>query len=82
MSLQEKIEEINKQSAEQVPQEMQEVFQRAIEELRASGKAEDALGVGDTAPSFSLPDTEGNTVSSDELLREGPLVVTFYRGVW
>lgn len=82
MSLQERIEEIKKQSAEQMPDEALQVFQRATEELQASGKAEKALGVGDTAPSFSLPDTEGKAVSSDELLQEGPLVVTFYRGVW
>lgn len=82
MSLQEKIEEIKKQSAEQMPEKAQQVSQRAIDALKASGKAEEALGVGDTLPSFSLPDTKGNTVSSDELLEEGPLVVAFYRGVW
>jgi peroxiredoxin len=34
------------------------------------------------APTFVLEDPEGTTVSSDRLLAKGPLVVTFYRGVW
>ena len=55
---------------------------RATEELIASGAAEKALKVGDKAPAFTLNDPDGNTVSSADLLARGPLVVTFYRGVW
>lgn len=55
---------------------------RATAELIASGAAEHALRVGDIAPAFTLEDADGNTVSSAELLASGPLVVTFYRGVW
>jgi peroxiredoxin len=42
-------------------------------------------GVGerdDTAPEFILTDADGNSVSSRELLANGPLVITFYRGAW
>jgi peroxiredoxin len=55
---------------------------RATAELLASGAVRRAKKAGDTAPSFSLKDPEGNIVSSDELLKKGPLVVSFYRGVW
>lgn len=55
---------------------------RATAELRASGQAERAKKVGDKAPSFNLKDPDGNTVSSQELLAKGPLIVSFYRGVW
>ncbi|TMV67348.1 AhpC/TSA family protein [Thioclava sp. BHET1] len=58
------------------------VMHRATAELRASGAAERALKVGDIAPAFSLTDAEGNIVASERLLANGPLVVTFYRGVW
>lgn len=58
------------------------VMHRATAELIASGQAERALKTGDRAPPFSLPDTEGAAVSSPALLAAGPLVVTFYRGVW
>ena len=52
---------------------------QATAELKATGLAERALNVGDIAPEFSLTDTEGNTVSSAELLKKGPLIVSFYR---
>jgi peroxiredoxin len=55
---------------------------RATAELIASGAADRAKQVGDKAPSFSLKDPEGNIVSSAELLPKGPLIVSFYRGVW
>jgi len=37
---------------------------------------------GDLAPPFTLDDPEGHPVTSAALLSRGPLVVTFYRGVW
>ena len=40
------------------------------------------LGVGDEIPVFSLPDTSGVSVSSTALLEPGPLIITFYRGIW
>ena len=41
-----------------------------------------ALKEGDIAPPLSLPNTDGQLVHSRELLRVGPVVLTFYRGVW
>src|ERR1700682_4849014 len=40
------------------------------------------LKEGDIAPPLSLPTTDGQLVHSRELLRVGPVVLTFYRGVW
>src|SRR6516225_8347623 len=40
------------------------------------------LGAGDRAPTFMLPDPDNVMISSAELLENGPLVVTFYRGIW
>ena len=65
-----------------VPHSVIETMHRATAELIASGAASRARKAGDIAPSFSLKDPEGDVVSSDELLRKGPLVVSFYRGVW
>lgn len=64
------------------PPEVHPPMHRATEELIASGAADKALKVGDKAPAFMLNDPEGNAVSSADLLAKGPLVVTFYRGVW
>lgn len=41
-----------------------------------------ALKVGDKMPDFSLKDSMGKNVSSSELLKDGNLVLVFYRGSW
>ena len=65
-----------------VPLSVIETMHRATSELIASGAASRALKGGDKAPSFTLHDPDGKPVSSAELLAHGPLVVSFYRGVW
>jgi peroxiredoxin len=65
-----------------VPPPVIETMHRATAELIASDAASRAKKAGDIAPSFSLKDPDGNVVSSGELLKKGPLVVSFYRGVW
>ncbi|CAD6538975.1 Thiol-disulfide oxidoreductase ResA [Paraburkholderia kirstenboschensis] len=64
------------------PPEIHPVMERATAELIASGQAGRAIKAGDRAPHFQLKDQDGNDVSSAALLVKGPLVVTFYRGVW
>jgi peroxiredoxin len=64
------------------PPEIHPIMERATAELIASGATSRALKAGDKAPEFTLKDGDGNTVSSAELLAHGPLVVSFYRGVW
>ena len=64
------------------PPEIHPPMDRATEELIASGAADRALKAGAKAPSFTLKDADGHAYSSDELLEQGPLIVTFYRGIW
>ncbi|KWR92003.1 peroxiredoxin-like family protein [Cupriavidus sp. IDO] len=64
------------------PPEIHPIMERATAELIASGQAERALKAGDKAPAFVLNDPDGRPVSSEELLARGPLVISFYRGVW
>ena len=59
-----------------------DTMHRATAELIASGRAQRARKAGDAAPEFTLRDPDGKPVSSRELLARGPLVVSFYRGVW
>jgi peroxiredoxin len=65
-----------------VPAAAQAINNRAIEEIRQTGLASKALKVGEKAPSFILPDVNGKSVSSPDLLAKGPLIVTFMRGRW
>ena len=64
------------------PREAIETMHRATAELRASGIEARALKVGDRAPSFVLFNQNHEQVSSSDLLREGPLVISFFRGHW
>lgn len=50
--------------------------------LEESGLAGRALGVGDVAPGFALPDAAGRAISLSGLLTTGPVVISFYRGAW
>jgi peroxiredoxin len=59
-----------------------ETMHRAPAELIESGAAQRAKKAGDVAPSFSLKDPDGNVVSLAGLLKRGPLVLSFYHGVW
>ncbi|HAT2869694.1 TPA: AhpC/TSA family protein [Serratia marcescens] len=58
------------------------LMREAIQTQIASGMAERALKVGDAAPGFTLSDSENRPCSSTALLAKGPLVVSFYRGIW
>ena len=64
------------------PRGVIEQMHRATAELKASGIEERALKVGDRAPGFTLFNQNHGNVSSTDLLREGPLVISFFRGHW
>ena len=65
-----------------VPRPIIDLMDRSTKELVASGAAARALRRGDVAPPFVLNDGHGAAVSSFDLLMHGPLIVTFYRGIW
>jgi peroxiredoxin len=67
---------------QQIPAEIRQIMQRAGQELADSGQADRALTVGAQAPRFSLRSATGQTVALDDLLVDGPVVLTFYRGAW
>ena len=68
--------------AQQLPEEVLQGFQAAIQGLISSGIAANAMKVGQKAPKFSLPDQLGATVTLSDVLKQGPAVVVFYRGEW
>jgi peroxiredoxin len=83
MSLQDRLDAFKADFEDtKAPPEAVAAFHRATAELIASGQAERTLKAGDRAPAFTLPDADGVAVSSTDLLARGPLVLTFYRGVW
>lgn len=61
-------------------------FMKEVDEIIAKAKVfqqgSEALDLGETATSFVLPNQHGKSISLDDLLKNGPVVVTFYRGSW
>ena len=46
------------------------------------GYLENSLNVGDKAKNFSLPNVNGKKVKLSDLLKDGPVILSFYRGGW
>jgi peroxiredoxin len=59
-----------------------ETMRRITAEWIDSGAARKTLEAGDKARAFTLDAPDGMPASFAERLRQGPLVVTFYRGGW
>lgn len=58
------------------------IMHRASDDLRDSGIAARVPRPGSPAPEFTLPNERGEQRRSRDWLERGPLVVSFYRGVW
>ena len=80
--LQQQIDEFIAEGASWLPPCLLRDLLRPIGQLVTSGAAEYALKEGARAPDFTLPDACGNEVGLSHLLRQGPVVVSFYRGQW
>jgi len=66
----------------QMPSESRELLQSNTAQLTRSGVLDRSLRKGDRAPDFTLPDVEGELVQLSDLLKRGPVVLSFYRGHW
>jgi len=47
-----------------------------------SGDESSTLKAGGRAPLFTLPNQKGQTVSLEDALARGPVVLGFHRGTW
>jgi peroxiredoxin len=68
--------------ADRVPPQVVASLGAEMQKLAESGIVKNALQVGAKAPDFTLPDSNGKSVTLSTLLAKGPVVVTFYRGGW
>ncbi|WP_411827502.1 peroxiredoxin-like family protein [Luteolibacter sp. AS25] len=57
-------------------------YARGIQVVANSGIVEAAKQVGDKAPDFTLKNASGKEVKLSEMLKDGPVVLTWYRGGW
>ena len=81
-SLPEQLSELNRMACASLPTPQLAVLRRAVELLRRSGLAEHALQPGETAPDFSFIDHHDRPATLTELCRQGPVVISFFRGYW
>jgi peroxiredoxin len=82
VSLREQLADFRAAWHERVPADRQEMMLRHIQELRDGAISKTMLKVGDRAPPIVLADAKGETVDVGDLLKQGPVIVTFYRGGW
>ncbi len=82
MSFQKALEENTAARREVMEEADWNTLDGSIQALKATGIQSAVLKAGDAAPDFELPNALGRTVSSKDLRRKGPLVVSFYRGTW
>lgn len=65
-----------------LPAELNNLLEQGAGEISALDIVERALKVGDMIPAFELDRYGGGRARALDYLETGPLVITFYRGVW
>jgi len=85
-SIQQRVADFNKEmmSNEKAPKLSEQdraVMQKAADDLSKT-LSDPGLEVGETAPDFSLGNAYGKSVSLYSKLKQGPVVLIFYRGAW
>ena len=82
LNLELRLQKIRDWADANLTKEENEIMENHIKFLRNSGATEKILKKGDIAPEFNLKNQKGEIISSTELLKNGPLVISFYRGAW
>jgi peroxiredoxin len=82
MSLEQELAAFKAEFSRTAPAGRAALYEAKIEELRADFALASAVGVDEAAPDFALPNAAGKSVVLTELLRSGPVILTFYRGGW
>jgi len=65
-----------------LPESYFSIVRKTVAFFRDSGMFDGALKIGDPLPRFWLQNAKGKHVDSHELLAQGPLVISFFRGDW
>lgn len=81
-TLEEELAEQRRRSARSSDEHWKTTLARVRQVLADSDIEDEALKVGDRAPMFELPDAFGNVIRLADLLKDGPVILSFYRGQW
>lgn len=81
-SLSEQLKEREAKGSTRVTPEIKAAFGKGIEAIKTAKVVEGARQVGDNAPDFTLKNASGKAITLSEQLKQGPVVLTWYRGGW
>lgn len=81
-SLSEQLKEREAKGSTRVTPEIKAAFGKGIEAIKTAKVVEGARQVGDNAPDFTLKNASGKAIILSEQLKQGPVVLTWYRGGW
>lgn len=82
MSLENELADMRASAIKRIPADKFAVMQANVAQLRESGITKTMLKKGDKAPAIKLGNAKGETVDVAALLKQGPVVINFYRGGW
>jgi peroxiredoxin len=80
MRLEQTLAELRDKFAKIIPEKASAVMEGHIESLRKTGAVDKILKPGAKAPEFTLKNQRDEDISSVDLIKHGPLVVSFTRG--
>ena len=80
--LESKLNERKSSFSAKAPKNVKTIYAAGIQAIVDGGITEQAKQQGDKAPDFSLTNAKGETVHLKEVLKKGPVVLTWYRGGW
>jgi thiol-disulfide isomerase/thioredoxin len=82
MRLAEKIEKINQSFSRMMSQDDLHSLRKEIKKLAESGLAERSLKIGESIPECILPNERNEKIDVHSMLRNQPVIISFYRGQW
>ncbi|MCV9934294.1 AhpC/TSA family protein [Flavobacterium sp. LS1R47] len=81
-SLAKQIENLNNELSKQVPQEVFEIFEKSINDLKTQNIENESIKIGDIVTPFTLLNTQNQLIHSEDILKKGKTILAFYRGSW
>ena len=82
MTLTNSLNELREEGASRLSDEMRVLFRQSMQDIAALNIVSSSLKKGDSAPEFELFSASEKKISLSTLLRDGPVVISFYRGAW
>ena len=82
MSLKAQIDAYNVQKDAKLPADVLALMNTTNEELIAQHIKDNALQIGQKVENFSLANHNGENIELADLLKKGPVIISFYRGGW